>query len=190
MLVAPLKKGVEKEVVWHSLRVSNLFGFLDRHRITVSRSMSRTLSKLVPSKRRRTNSLPKFRLFRLLFLRLVLRYLIEVSSVNCKRIPWLGERERRDAVATAFSVETWKRRFTREDYIYIPMMTQIVPRVICSFPEERTLGTKTASRSFGGDDGAIYFGRRKERVLERVERSRLTKMNYIIKRVNLIKRKL
>lgn len=31
----PLKKGVEKEVVWHSLRVSNLFGFLDRHRITV-----------------------------------------------------------------------------------------------------------------------------------------------------------
>lgn len=89
--------------------------------------MSRTLSKLVPSKRRRTNSLPKFRLFHLLFLRLVLRYLIEVSSVNCKRIPWLGERERRDAVATAFSVETWKRRFTREDYIYIYIYTDDDP---------------------------------------------------------------
>lgn len=89
--------------------------------------MSRTLSKLVPSKRRRTNSLPKFRLFRLLFLRLVLRYLIEVSSVNCKRIPWLGERGRRDTVATAFSVETWKRRFTREDYIYIYIYTDDDP---------------------------------------------------------------
>lgn len=185
----PLKKGVEKEVVWHSLRVSNLFGFLDRHRITVEIDVKDSL-QTCPIQEEKDQFPSEIPAFPPSFPSSRFTISHRGIDVNYKRIPWLGERGRRDAVATAFSVETWKRRFTREDYIYIPMMTQIVPRVICSFPEERTLGTKTASRSFGGDDGAIYFGRRKERVLERVERSRLTKMNYIIKRVNLIKRKL
>lgn len=85
------------------MRVSSLFGVDYSSNNSLKTDAEDSSSKVLPSKRRETNSLPKFRLFRLLFLRLVLRYLIEVSSVNCKRIPLERGGGR---VATAFSVET------------------------------------------------------------------------------------
>lgn len=143
------------------MRVSSLFGVDYSSNNSLKTDAEDSSSKVLPSKRRGTNSLPKFRLFRLLFLRLVLRYLIEVSSVNCKRIPWLGEGRgtrsnrifRGNVEAT---IHTWNGR------LYTPMMTQIVPRVICSRGTNSRYKGCFEIASFG-HDSAIYLGGRKNK---------------------------